>query len=93
YKKPDGSKSKLIERTVGNKAIAASKTSANFRYSAAVAEFGMLVRKDKSNPDASWKQAIDLARSAKGEDKEGYRSEMIQLMKTAALLADGVTLE
>ncbi len=93
YKKPDGKKSKLLEQVVSNKAMDLSETSENYRYSAAVAQFGMLIRKEKQNPDATWKSAIQLARSAKGSDVEGYRSEMIQLMKTAAMISDGVALE
>ena len=44
YKKPDGQKSQLIEQPILHMATMFENTSDNFRFSAAVAEFGMLLR-------------------------------------------------
>ncbi|RZM18763.1 MAG: DUF3520 domain-containing protein, partial [Pedobacter sp.] len=44
YKQPDGNVSKLIEQAVIDTAVPFGNTSENFRFSAAVAEFGMLLR-------------------------------------------------
>lgn len=87
YKEPDGEKSQLVEEVVDATPIALENTSHNFKFSAAVAQFGMIVRKDEALPDATWQSTIELAKTAKGEDSEGYRSEMIELMKTAELLS------
>ncbi len=88
YKEPDGYKSKLIEQAVKNEPIAFEKTSDNFRFSASVAEFGMLLRKSEYKGTATWETAYQIAKGAKGFDEEGYRGEMIRLIKSASLLDD-----
>jgi Ca-activated chloride channel family protein len=86
YKAPDGYQSKLLEQVVKNTPLDASETSDNFRFSAAVAEFGMLLRDSEFKGTTSFESAIDLALGSKGTDEEGYRGEMIRLMKSAELL-------
>ena len=80
YKKPDGNKSKFLELPVQNKLT--KNTSDNFRFSAAVSEFGMLLRGSEFAGNTTIETVLDLARSSKGIDEEGYRSEFIQLVKT-----------
>jgi len=80
YKAPDGNKSKLLEQVVKNNL--AAKTSDNFRFSASVASFGMLLRGSEFMGKSTIKSILDLAKDAKGIDEEGYRSEFIQLVKT-----------
>jgi Ca-activated chloride channel family protein len=88
YKKPEGAKSILIEQVLGKQSIPAlSATSDNFRFSAAVAGVGMLLRDSEYKSSCSYKTMIDLANASKGADNNGYRSEFIQLIKKAALLA------
>jgi Ca-activated chloride channel family protein len=89
YKEPDGGKSKLIEQAVLNTDKAFDKTSDNFRFAAAVAGFGMLLRNSEYKGVASFQQVLNIATAAKGIDKEGYRNELIKLVKKAALLAKG----
>jgi len=91
YKEPNGNKSRLIEKVVNAMPSEINQTSDNFRYSAAVAQFGMLVRKEDKIPNTTWQSAIEMAISAKGNDEEGYRAEMIQLMKTASLLSEATS--
>lgn len=87
YKAPDGDVSKLIEHPVKDKQIAIAKTSDNFRFAASVAQFGMLLRNSEFKSDASYADVLGLARKAKGNDEEGYRSEFIRLVESAQLLA------
>jgi Ca-activated chloride channel family protein len=87
YKKPDGDKSKLITTTVLDKNKNWENTSDNFRWSAAVAGFGMLLRESKFSQGANVPGIIKLARGAKGEDEEGYRSEFIRLLESSRFLA------
>ncbi len=87
YKKPDGDRSKLIIATVLDKNRDWDKTSENFRWSAAVAEFGMLLRESKFSQDADISSVIDLAKGARGKDEEGYRSEFIRLVEASRFLA------
>ncbi len=87
YKAPDGEVSKLIEHPVADKQIAIAKTSDNFRFAAAVAQFGMLLRDSEFKSAASFNNVLEMARKARGNDEEGYRSEFIRLVESAQLLA------
>ncbi len=87
YKQPDGDISKLITNTVIDNHVDLSNTSDNFRFSAAVAEFGLLLRNSEFKQQSSYPQVISLAKSAKGNDLNGYRSEFVQLVQSAGSLA------
>ncbi len=80
YKLPDGNKSSLLELPVKRELV--NKTSDNFRFSAAVASFGMLLRGSEFMGNTNIESILNLAKNAKGPDEEGYRSEFIQLVKT-----------
>jgi Ca-activated chloride channel family protein len=87
YKKPDGDSSRLIVHPVTDRDMRLAKTSSNFRFAAAVAEFGMLLRNSEFKQSASFSHAWQMASGALGNDSEGYRSEFLQLVKNAELLA------
>ncbi|MCK5103343.1 MAG: DUF3520 domain-containing protein, partial [Cyclobacteriaceae bacterium] len=87
YKAPDGNKSKLITTPVMDKNKDWENTSDNFRWSAAVAEFGMLLRESQFSQEADISSVIKLAKGAKGDDEEGYRSEFIRLVESSRFLA------
>ena len=87
YKQPDGNKSKLISHPVIDQNIALSKTSNNFKWSAAVAGFGMLLRDSDFKNDLTFEEVLRLARLGKGADTEGYRIEFINLVQSCQLLA------
>jgi Ca-activated chloride channel family protein len=86
YKKPDGNKSKLIVHPLVDKNIVLAKTSDDFRFSAAVAAFGMLLRDSEFKGDTSYESVLKLAREGKGKDFFGYRAEFIQLVEKCSLL-------
>ncbi len=83
YKKPTGKKSTLIEQVIPNSLMAKNELSNNYKFSAAVAGFGLILRESKFKGNCSYDMLINLAQQSKGEDKEGYRSEFIRLMKLA----------
>jgi Ca-activated chloride channel homolog len=85
YKKPNGQKSMLIEHAVQDDKIA--KTSDNFRFAAAVAQFGMLLINSAFKQGSSFDNAETLAIGAIGKDEEGYRKEFIELIGKASGLA------
>jgi Ca-activated chloride channel homolog len=87
YKKPDGDVSKLLTTTVMDKDKNWKQTTDNFRWSAAVAEFGMLLRESKFSQKADVESVLKLAKDAKGPDEEGYRSEFIRLVESSRFLA------
>ncbi len=88
YKKPDSDKSILLEEVIRKESVSLSRSSLNLKWSAAVAGFGMLLRDSDYKGDLKYKDVIALARSAKGADDQGYRSEFIKLIETAELLTD-----
>jgi Ca-activated chloride channel family protein len=87
YKKPDEDISRLITRSVTIPPVSEENTSANFQWASAVAEFGMLLRNSAFKESSSLQQVISLARTAKGTDMNGYRSEFVGLVETAATLS------
>ena len=86
YKKPDEDKSKLIEHPVIDRATSIQKTTDNFRFAAAVAQFGMLLRNSEFKQAATYNSVWNLAKSSLGEDKEGYRSEFLRTIRNAESL-------
>jgi Ca-activated chloride channel family protein len=86
YKAPDSDVSKLIEHSVLNRQIAIENTSDNFRFTAAVAQLGMLLRNSEFKQKSSYENVLALANKSRDDDKEGYRSEFIQLVKKAEIL-------
>lgn len=87
YKAPDGDVSKLIEHPVKDNQVAIANTSDNFRFAAAVAQFGLVLRNSEFKSASSFDNVVSLARKAKGTDEEGYRAEFIRLVETAQMLA------
>lgn len=84
YKKPAEDISKLITKTVTDEQMPLQNTSDNFRFSAAVAEFGLLLRNSAFKQDADYEQVVSLAKNASGKDINGYRSEFISLVRKAS---------
>jgi Ca-activated chloride channel family protein len=86
YKRPDGDSSKLITKVLKDNNNAFDETSDNFRFSAAVASFGMILRDSEFKGSANYKDVIEMASQSKGEDVEGYRAEFIKLVEACNLL-------
>jgi Ca-activated chloride channel family protein len=88
YKQPDGNTSTKVEIPVKGKVLDLEETSDNFRFSASIAEFGLLLRNSEYREDASMEHVIAMAKGARGEDEEGYRSEFMKLVKLADSLKE-----
>lgn len=87
YKRPDEEVSRLITHTLHDKGVKLSETSDNYRWSAAVAAFGMLLRESAYVNNFSYDNATVLAQGAKGSDVEGYRAEFINMIKSFGLIS------
>jgi len=87
YKKPKSSTSILIVEHLQNENIATEQLSNNFNFSAAVAQFGMLLRNSKHKGSSTYDNVISLARKSKGKDVFGYRSEFIRMVELHELRA------
>ncbi len=90
YKDPGTTASKLIVKTVMDKALPLPETSDNFRFSAAVAEFGLLLCNSAFSEQSTYDQVVSLARTALGQDADGYRSEFISLVRKASAVSIAV---
>ena len=86
YKQPDSETSRLFEVPVRNTVTPLASTSNNFRFAAAVAEWGLLLRSSDFKGEASYRQVVDLAQGAIAKDPEGYRAEFVRLVKLAQSL-------
>lgn len=88
YKQPDGNTSSLIQHPVMDAQTAIDNTSTNYRFAAAVAEFGMLLRSSKYKGDGDYSMVRRLAANALSTDIEGYRKEFLKLVSTASSIVD-----
>lgn len=81
YKEPDKEVSKKMERALvdNNK----DNVSKDFRFAAAVAMFGQLMRESDFIGDATYDTAIELAKEGLDNDDKGYRREFIRLAESA----------
>ncbi|MEE9270163.1 MAG: von Willebrand factor type A domain-containing protein [Candidatus Krumholzibacteria bacterium] len=86
YKPPAGDTSRLITKTVMESDTRFDKASDDFRFSAAVAEFGMLLGDSAYKGKACFEDVLAVAKEAKGKDEQGYRAEFIQLVEICSLL-------
>ena len=87
YKPIKSDKSILLEQVLNKSAIVGLENSSeNYRFSAAVAGFGMLLRDSEFKGTATYDNIYNLAKPALGTDKENYRAEFLQLVKTASAL-------
>lgn len=87
YKEPQtkDDKSKLLVKILKTGELTAPG-SEDFRFAAAVAEFGLLLRDSGYKGISSYLHVMTEARLATGEDKEGYRHEFIEMVEKAGLL-------
>jgi hypothetical protein len=86
YKAPNGIQSELMTHPVLVQDLALDSTSNNFRFAAAVAQFGMILRGSDYQGNASFAQVLALAQAAQGPDPYGYRAEFIELVQTSQSL-------
>lgn len=87
YKAPKSNTSTKMEISVTDTGTSLDKSSENFRFSAAVAGFGMLIGDSEYKSNLTFETIANLARKATRFDPEGYRKEFIRLVESAALLS------
>jgi Ca-activated chloride channel homolog len=86
YKQPDEDESRLIVHPLVDKNVDLKKTSDNYKFSAAVVEFGMLLRDSEYKGNSSVENILGLAKESKGKDENGYRAEFIKLVEMYGLM-------
>ena len=78
-KEADGKESKLYEYPVNSEAVK-TELSENIRFAAAVTEAGMLLRNSEWKGQATWAQALELARGCKSVSGDVYKEEFIYIL-------------
>ncbi|HUS91016.1 MAG TPA: VWA domain-containing protein [Phycisphaerae bacterium] len=86
YKEPDAEASKLLTLPIRDDGRGASAASADFRFAAAVASFGMLLRDSRHRGNATMDGVIELAAGSLGRDEGPYRREFLDLAGKAKQL-------
>jgi len=86
YKKPDGDKSELLERAVTDNGADFAKASGDFKFAAAVAEFGMVLRDSEHKGNGTLGAVLEWAQEGKGSDGNGYRAGFLELVRKAQAL-------
>jgi Ca-activated chloride channel family protein len=89
YKAPSSDTSQLIARPLRDQHRALRDASSTFRFSAAVAGFGMLLRASKHKGSASLPQLRALVEGSIDQDPHGEKSELLQMMQAAQRLGLG----
>ncbi len=87
YQTPEGGASKLMEYPVKDSGAKFGSASNDLQFAAAVASFGMLLRNSSFKGDASYSAVLETASAARGEDKQGRRSEFLELVRAAQRLS------
>ena len=88
YKEPDGEKSREIREVLKDKPARFAGTSDDFRFSAAVAMFGLVLRDSEHKGNATLEDAVSLARNAMGNDPFQYRAEFVSVVERTATLIE-----
>ena len=85
YKQPDSDTSALIEVPITRdlEVASISQASRDSRFAASVAAFGQILRGGQYTGSFNLDDVIELARTGKGDDPYGYRSEFVTLVELA----------
>ncbi|WP_343695221.1 von Willebrand factor type A domain-containing protein [Flavobacterium sp.] len=83
YKKPDGDKSIEMVQIINNRSVSLDKASDDFKFSTAVAWFGLKLRDSKLITQKSSEDILELAQQGISYDKGGYKAEFIRLIETS----------
>jgi Ca-activated chloride channel family protein len=87
YKQPSSETSSKFSRVVSDTALPIAQSSVDFRFAAAVAEAGLVMRGAPDAPGVNLDSARALAQGAVGADVSGDRHEFVSLLAKAKALS------
>ncbi len=90
YKNPADTISKKIQMALKEQRLSLNESSENFRFSAAVAGFGMLLRDSEFKGQITFTDILKLAENSLGDDKYGYRKEFLNLVEKGKLMSEDI---
>jgi len=93
YKRPRSEQSFYLRHSVGAKAIPLAAASENFRFSAAVATYGLCLRQSAHRGNATYAMAEQLADGARQDDLEQYRAGFVELVKQTQQLQQQIAVQ
>ena len=88
YKLPDAAESTRMDVPLPDREIAFGRASADVRFAAAVAAFGMILKDSPYKGSATLEWVLDTASGSVGQDRGGYRGEFVSLVRRAIALSD-----
>jgi len=85
YKGPQGGKSKELKQAINQQDVHdnINNTSQDYRFTAAVAAFGQLLRNSPHIHTMNYNQVYQLGKQSLGHDEKGYRKEFLDLVDAA----------
>lgn len=86
YKQPDGNVSKELQQPLKDAGKRYAEASGDFKFAAAVASFGMLLRDSPHKGNATFGSVVELAQEGLGPDPSGRRKEFLDLVRKAQSL-------
>lgn len=88
YKHPESDKSKELVRAMPG-SLGTGAMSSDFRFAAAVAEFGLCLRDSPYKGNATLADVLNRAERSLTPDPNGHRAEFLQLARKAMSLSNG----
>jgi Ca-activated chloride channel family protein len=86
YKQPNQTTSQRLTVPLVDRGLKLKDTSTNFKFSAAVAAFGMVLRDSQYKGTANFDEVLKLSSQSQGTDLDGYRAEFIRLVQKSKTL-------
>ncbi len=86
YKEPGGDTSKLVTAVIDGEPLSVENSSKDFRFSAAVAMYAMILAESEHRGDMRLEDVRTLAKGAIGEDPHEYRAEFLSLVERTRLI-------
>lgn len=87
YVDPTNNASRMVQSIGEDRGATLPRTSTEFRFAAAVAEFGLMLHDSDYKGNATYSTVLGHALQAAGPDDFGYRQEFIGLIRKAKALA------
>ncbi|HEV3004179.1 MAG TPA: VWA domain-containing protein [Pirellulales bacterium] len=87
YKPPEANESLQLSTVVKDGGHSYAEADRDFKFAAAVAAFGLVLRDSEFKGSATLAGVLELAEEGRGADEGGYRAEFIELVKKAREIA------
>jgi Ca-activated chloride channel family protein len=87
YKPPEANASLQLSTVVKDSGQVYAEADRDFKFAAAVAAFGLVLRDSEFKGSTTLAGVLELAQEGRGPDEGGYRAEFIELVKKARGIA------